>query len=161
MLYAQTANVHAAFILYTIDRIGDLRNNFGDPTKNSGRYTNLCHAKEYPRISTEATKKLLSRKLPFAEPHYLFALNRIADLEMISIWTIPFLPHVVKLAEKYLENTPITKEFDRSLERLFKALEWIGNAPEKKTERPDCSPKAQSKRRFLEFKQPGLPQGLF
>jgi hypothetical protein len=59
-------------------------------------------------------------------------LNRTAHLERISIWIVPYLEHLIGNTEFYLKNNSINEELDEALQSVYQALEWIGNAPEKK-----------------------------
>jgi hypothetical protein len=59
-------------------------------------------------------------------------LNRTADIGRIANWNPPYLKSLIKITEKYLADNEVTEGIDKALERVFNALTWITNTPERK-----------------------------
>ena len=128
---SEDADFSVVFILTGIDKVGNLRRKFGALSADNIQYMNLCSREEYPAASVELINRLLRRKLPFEEAHYLYMLNRTADLEMISEWNTPYIKSLIRITEKYVEDKQMNKAFELALKRMFNALNWIANAPER------------------------------
>ncbi|MHC4525009.1 MAG: DUF4132 domain-containing protein [Planctomycetota bacterium] len=128
-ILSEDSELHSCFILMTMYKVASLRNKY---TPLSHSNINLRYETGYPAASVEVVRRLLLRKLLFEEAHILFMLNRTADLGRIASWNPPYLKSLIKITEKYLASNEVTEGIYKALERLFNALTWIANAPEKK-----------------------------
>src|SRR5260370_7553650 len=87
--------------------------------------------KGFPEWGSFMAQRLVRRRLPWTLADLAHLVNRTADLEMVSIWCLSYLPLLVKIVEKEVAAHGLTKELRTGLVRLSKTLEWEENAPER------------------------------
>ncbi|MBX3419782.1 MAG: DUF4132 domain-containing protein [Pirellulaceae bacterium] len=125
-------------VMETIHRVSALRDTLGKPKKSpefDARYLNLHHEKGFPNGATVLMPQLLRRKLPWTEDTLVDAIDQTARLELVSIWNLPYVPSLVKLAEKWIKEHGLSAALRQCLDRLRTALEPIGNAAEQRLAR--------------------------
>jgi hypothetical protein len=113
-----------------IDRIGATRERLGDPNQNLHKYMNLHHSSHFPSPALYLASRLLKRKLPVTAADITFMVDRVAHLKMVSVWSIPFLPAIVSLAESHAKLGPLPLDLKNALGRLNKALSFFSNSAE-------------------------------
>lgn len=129
-IFNSDPGVQIAFILKTVDETALLRNYLGEPSKNKEAYESLRHQKEHPWHATNIVHLLFRRKFYFTEKQLLFLVNRIASLEIISLWSIPYLDSIVRNVEKAFKDRVVPQTIDRALEQLEQALAWNDESAE-------------------------------
>jgi hypothetical protein len=115
-----------------IERIGAMRKKLGKPRRDDHRYMNLHHADGFPRAALHVACRLLRRSLPWSSEDLVYLVARSADLEMTSIWCLPYLPQLVTVVERYLKSHGLTDALKMELGRLRSSLEWCDNAAERR-----------------------------
>jgi hypothetical protein len=122
-----------SLIRETIDRLARMRDKLGGPYGLDVRYMNLHHQQGYPRFPLLLTTRLLRRKFPWSSEALTYLLDRTADLGMVSIFCVPYLPGLVSVVAREAKVRPITDGMRRGLVRLRKAAEWQRyRAPERR-----------------------------
>jgi hypothetical protein len=129
-IFNSDPGVQIAFILKTVDETALLRDYLGEPSKNKEAYESLRHQKEHPWHATNIVHLLFRRKFYFTEKQLLFLANRIASLEIISLWSIPYLDSIVRNVEKAFKDRIVPPSIDRALEQLEQALAWNDESAE-------------------------------
>ncbi|HUU82109.1 MAG TPA: DUF4132 domain-containing protein [Phycisphaerae bacterium] len=120
-------------VLLIFDQIARIRDRLGPPTDEwDGRYANLQWATRFPRAAVALLPRLLSRKVPFCPGDFVHMAERTAHLERISTWTLPHLNRLLTLLERHVQDSGMSPQLDKAVLRMGKALEWVGNAPERK-----------------------------
>jgi hypothetical protein len=131
-ILSANARTQMAFVRATVDRVGAMRERLGKPRKNDMRYMNLHDRRGFPLWASFLSQRLLRRNLPWTSTDLAYLVNRTADLEMVSIWCLSYLPLLVKIVEKEVNTHGLTKEMKTGLARLSKTLEWEDRAAEQK-----------------------------
>jgi hypothetical protein len=119
-----------AVVLECVDLIAAVRDKLGAPQGFDGRYMNLSHGRGFPQAACQILDRLLRRKLPFSEDHYLHLINQTSYLEQISLWALPHLGSLVSQIEKHCKGRKVSEPLDTALGRLAEALAWSGRAAE-------------------------------
>jgi hypothetical protein len=107
-----------------IDRIARMADKLGPLRGQEHRYMNLYHEDGFPWEGRLFVPRLLRRKLPWTSEDLAFLLNRTADLGLVSTFTLPFLPQLANVVQRWLATSSPTEELRTGLVRLGKALEW-------------------------------------
>src|SRR5207302_5147117 len=115
-----------------VDRIGAMRKKLGKPRSDDERYMNLHHEKGFPQAALQVAGRLLRRNLPWTMEDLAFVVHRTADLEMVSIWCLPYLPPLVNVIEREAKTKSLTDQLRGGLERLGRSVERIASAPQRK-----------------------------
>jgi hypothetical protein len=126
------AATQATVLRECIDRIGATRDKLGPPHGMDPRYLNLHHQIEYPEAAAHLAGRLLRRKLPLEDADVVFLVNRTADLELVSTWSVPYLANLLSIVEQRADEVPVSLPMKKALRRLAASMQWIGNAPERK-----------------------------
>jgi hypothetical protein len=129
--------VQVAFARLTLDRIGALREKLPTPrwqitmpdgspgpTQNAyGKYRDLRSNRDYPLAATRVLERSLKKKLPFTTHDFVFMVNRLADLEAVSLGAHDYLPAIIRQLEKHTDQHGMSAELAVALQRLLKALD--------------------------------------
>jgi hypothetical protein len=115
-----------------VERVAAMRKKLGKPRRNDPRYMNLHTEDGYPAAALQIASRLLRRNLPWSNEDIAFLVNRTADLEMTSIFCLPYLPLLVRLVQRRAETHAVTDEILTASKRLRKTLEWEDRAAERK-----------------------------
>jgi len=113
-----------------IDRLAAMRKRLGKPRRDDSRYMNLHFESGYPAAALQLAGRLLRRGLPWSNEDIAYLINRTADLEMTSVFCLPYLPLLVKLVERQVGSQAPSADMRTALERLRRSLEWEDNAAE-------------------------------
>lgn len=114
-----------AVVRECIDRLARMKDKLGALRGQEHRYMNLYHEDGFPWEARLLLPRLLRRKLPWTSEDLAYLVNRIADLELVSTFTLPFLPLLVNVVQRGLETCSMTEELRAGLVRLGKAAEWF------------------------------------
>lgn len=131
-IFSSPPPLQIAVVRECIDRIGAMRKRLGKPRQEDHRYMNLRHQDGFPTAALRVAQRLFRRKLPFTEADLVFLINRSADLEMTTIWDLPYLETLVRLAADQSNDEVLSEEFLIALGRLSSCLAWCDNARERK-----------------------------
>lgn len=125
-------SVQVGVLRECIERIAQMREKLGKPRPDDMRYMNLLHERGFPLAAIQIVNRLLRRKLPWSTADLVFLVDRIADLEMLSLFSLPFLPLLKTVVETDVKARGLSPGMREGLERLSRGLEWNGNAPEQR-----------------------------
>lgn len=120
-------------VLLIFDQIAKMRDRMGPPADDGDyRYSNLPHDGRFPRAAAALLGRLLSRGLRFCPSDFVHMVEQTAYLEQISTFALPHLSRLVTLLERHVQESGMGPDLERAVLRMGNALEWIGNAPERK-----------------------------
>ena len=124
-LHSQVAVLRECF-----DRIAKVRDELGDPESNQNHYWNIHHHPIFPYPALLLIELLFRRKLPYSNEDFTYLCNRISDLEIILLHSLPFVSKLVRLLEQHAESNPLPIELQTALKRLHGAIAEVTNVPE-------------------------------
>lgn len=130
---AADRDVQVAIVRLTSERVAAIRLRLGKPRSRSDtRYMNLHSEAGFPSAAVVLVQRLLRRKLPFTEDDFLHVLNGTADLGMVALYDLRYLPPFVKRLEPHIKSAGLSDAMDTALKRFSKSLAWCSNAPFRK-----------------------------
>jgi hypothetical protein len=121
-----------AVVLEAVARVAAMRKQLGPPSRAATSYANLHHENGFPAAAVVIMGRLLTRKLPFTDADLAALLDGTADLGMVSIWCLPYVPKLVDLAEKHIRAHELSEAVRAAMIRLESALRCMDTVAERR-----------------------------
>jgi len=121
----QDKDMQIAIVRNCAERLSTMAETLGKPRGVDYTFLNLYHQNGFPWESYIVIPILLRRKLPWSTEDLVFIVNRISDIGLIWTFSLPFLPQLVKVIGRHVDNHGITTDLKRSLRRMKKALRHV------------------------------------
>jgi len=120
------AEMQVAVALEAINRVARAEKKRGKPGDD------YFSTKGFPVGSLEIADRLLKENLPFSADHYVFMLNRTADIGKVSTRYLPHPELLVKCVAKFAGKEGMSKLLASALGRMLRALEWTDGVEERR-----------------------------